>query len=77
MLRKEQTDIKRMLKSYFTSFQKDGEPIPVNFRMLVPDLKKTEYSRHGRVRDDAVRLEGEINCFFVGRFLCNHIIFVA
>ena len=40
MPRKTQTDIKRILKGYRESFQKDGKPISVNFRALVPELKK-------------------------------------
>ena len=32
MTKKNQTDIKKALKSYSEAFQKDGSPIPVNFR---------------------------------------------
>lgn len=46
MTRKKQTDIKKTLKGYYESFQKDGEPISVNFRALVPDLKKPERYTH-------------------------------
>ena len=46
MPRKTQTDIKRILKGYCESFQKDGRPISVNFRALVPELKKAERHTH-------------------------------
>ena len=46
MPRKTQTDIKRILKGYRESFQKDGKPISVNFRALVPELKKAERYTH-------------------------------
>ena len=46
MTRKKQTDIKKTLKGYYESFQKDGEPISVNFRALVPELKKPERYTH-------------------------------
>lgn len=46
MPRKTQTDIKRILKGYCESFQKDGKPISVNFRALVPELKKAERYTH-------------------------------
>ena len=46
MPRKKQTDIKKTLKGYYQSFQKDGEPISVNFRALVPELKKAERYTH-------------------------------
>lgn len=46
MPRKTQTDIKRILKGYCESFQKDGRPISVNFRALVPELKKAERYTH-------------------------------
>ena len=46
MTRKKQTDIKKTLKGYRESFQKDGEAISVNFRMLVPELKKAERYTH-------------------------------
>ncbi len=46
MPRKKQTDIKKTLKGYSESFQKDGKPISVNFRALVPELKKAERYTH-------------------------------
>ncbi len=46
MLRKEALDIKEILNGYYQSFQKDGEPISVNFRSLVPELKKPERYTH-------------------------------
>lgn len=46
MTRNKQTDIKKTLEGYIEAFQKDGTPIPVNFRTLVPELKKTERFTH-------------------------------
>lgn len=46
MPRKKHTDIKKTLKGYQRSFQKDGKPIPVKFRTLVPELKKPERYTH-------------------------------
>lgn len=46
MLRKKSLDIKETLNGYYQSFQKDGEPISVNFRSLVPELKKPERYTH-------------------------------
>lgn len=46
MPRGKQTDIKKTLKGYCESFQKDGKPISVNFRALVPELKKAERYTH-------------------------------
>ena len=46
MPRKKQIDIKKTLTGYYQSFQKDGEPISVNFRALVPELKKAERYTH-------------------------------
>ena len=43
---KKETVIKETLMGYYQSFQKDGEPIPVNFRALVPELKKAERYTH-------------------------------
>ena len=42
----EKTDIQQTLKGYHQSFKKDGEPISVNFRLLVPELKKPERYTH-------------------------------
>lgn len=39
-------DIKETLEGFYRSFQRDGNPIPVNFRMLVPELKKAERFTH-------------------------------
>ncbi|MBR4644402.1 MAG: hypothetical protein IKO73_04515 [Bacteroidaceae bacterium] len=46
MTGKKQTDIKKILEDYYLSFQKDGYPISVNFRALVPELKKAERFTH-------------------------------
>lgn len=46
MPRKKHTDITKTLKGYQRSFQKDGKPIPVKFRTLVPELKKPERYTH-------------------------------
>lgn len=46
MPRKRQTDIKIIMKGYCESFQKNGTPILVNFRTLVPELKKAERFTH-------------------------------
>ena len=46
MTDKTQTDIKKTLEGYYQSFQKDGEPISVNFRALVPELKKADRYTH-------------------------------
>ncbi len=43
---KKQTDIEKTLQDYYQSFLKDGEPISVNFRTLVPELKKAERYTH-------------------------------
>ena len=39
-------EIQQALKGYYQSFQKNGEPISVNFRSLVPELKKPERYTH-------------------------------
>lgn len=46
MSHKKQTDIRKALEDYYQSFQKDDEPISVNFRVLVPELKKAERYTH-------------------------------
>lgn len=46
MPHRKQTDIKRILRGYQQSFQRDGKPISVNFRALVPELKKAERYTH-------------------------------
>lgn len=46
MPQKEIIDIEKTLKGYYQSFQKDGDPISVNFRALVPELKKAERYTH-------------------------------
>ncbi len=46
MPRKKKIDIKKNLKGYCKSFQKDGEPVSVNFRAPVPELKKPERYTH-------------------------------
>ena len=46
MPNKNKTDVQQILKGYYQSFQKDGEPISVNFRALVPELKKPERYTH-------------------------------
>lgn len=40
MTEQKQASIKKELKTYQLSYQKVGEPIVVNFRRLVPELKK-------------------------------------
>ncbi len=46
MTEQEQASIKKELKTYQLSYQKVGEPIVVNFRRLVPELKKSERYSH-------------------------------
>lgn len=46
MQHKNITAIKKTLMGYYQSFQKDGEPISVNFRALVPELNKAERYTH-------------------------------
>ena len=46
MTDQKQTNIKKELERYRLSFRKDGEPIVVNFRRLVPELKKSERYSH-------------------------------
>lgn len=46
MTEQKQEIIKKELETYHLSFQKDGEPIVVNFRSLVPELKKNERYSH-------------------------------
>ena len=46
MPHKKQTDIKKTLKGYCQTYQRDGKPISVNFRALVPELKKAERYTH-------------------------------
>ena len=41
-----QANIKKELEAYQLSYLKDGEPIAVNFRSLVPELKKSERYSH-------------------------------
>ena len=41
-----QENIKKELEAYQLSYLKDGEPIAVNFRSLVPELKKSERYSH-------------------------------
>ncbi len=46
MTTKKGLDIKETLNGYYQSFQRDGNPIPVNFRALVPELNKSERFTH-------------------------------
>ena len=46
MLRKKKLDIKKTLVDYYQSFQHDGNPIPVNFRAMAPELNKSERFTH-------------------------------
>lgn len=46
MPRKTNFDIKKTLEDYYQSFQRDGNPIPVNFRALFPELNKSERFTH-------------------------------
>lgn len=64
MSRKKQTDIKKTLKDYYLSFQKDGEPISVNFRALVPELKKAERYTH-LIHSYPAKLLANIPYFFL------------
>lgn len=41
-----QANIKKELEAYKLSYLIDGEPIAVNFRSLVPELKKSERHSH-------------------------------
>lgn len=41
-----QANIKKEMEAYQLSYSKDGEPIAVNFRSLVPELKKSERYSH-------------------------------
>lgn len=70
MPRKKQTDIKKTLKGYYESFQKDGNPIPVNFRALVPELKKAERYTHLIHSYPAKLLANIPNFFFATDILC-------
>lgn len=56
-------DIKKTLNGYFQSFQKNGEPIPVNFRSLVPELKTPERYTH-LLHSYPAKLLANIPCFF-------------
>lgn len=38
--------IQKQLESFYLSYQKDGNPIPVNFRTMVPELKSAERYTH-------------------------------
>lgn len=46
MTSKTPTDISEILDGFYQSFQKDGVPISVNFRELVPELAKAERYSH-------------------------------
>ena len=46
MTEQKQENIKKELEAYQLSYLKDGEPIAVNFRSLVPELKKSERYSH-------------------------------
>lgn len=58
------TDIEKILKDYYQSFQKDGEPISVNFRTLVPELKKAERFTH-LIHSYPAKLLANIPYFFL------------
>ena len=46
MIEQKQASIKKELERYQLSYREDGEPIAVNFRRLVPELKKSERYSH-------------------------------
>ena len=46
MAPEQQQVIRNQLNNYFQSYQNDGNPISVNFRTLVPELKKSERYTH-------------------------------
>lgn len=46
MPRKKKLDIKEALNCYYNSFQQDGNPIPVNYRAMVPELNKPDRFTH-------------------------------
>ena len=46
MAPEQQQVIRNQLNNYFLSYQNDGNPISVNFRTLVPELKKSERNTH-------------------------------
>jgi tRNA G10 N-methylase Trm11 len=46
MVELKHANIKKELEAYQLSYSKDGEPIAVNFRSLVPELKKSERYSH-------------------------------
>ena len=64
MLQKKQTVIKKTLNGYYQSFQKDGKPISVNFRALVPELKKAERYTH-LIHSYPAKLLANIPYFFL------------
>lgn len=46
MSREIRMEIRNTLMGFYETFQKDGEPIPVNFRALVPELNRAERYTH-------------------------------
>lgn len=61
---KRREDIKDQLKDYYLSYQKDGEPIPVNFRALAPELGKAERYTH-LIHSYPAKLLANIPFFFL------------
>ncbi len=64
MPRKKKLDIKEALNGYYKSFQQDGNPIPVNFRAMVPELNKPERFTH-LIHSYPAKLLAHIPYFFL------------
>lgn len=64
MAPKRQEEINERLKDYYLSYQKDGEPIPVNFRALVPELGKVDRYTH-LIHSYPAKLLANIPYFFL------------
>ena len=65
-----QTEIGNALKGFYESFNKDRQPIPVNFRTLVPGLNKTERYTHLIHSYPAKLLTNIPYCFLATDILC-------
>ena len=61
---KRQEEIKKIIESYFLSYAKDGEPIDVNFRELVPEITKPERYTH-LIHSYPAKLLANIPYFFL------------
>lgn len=64
MAPKRREEINERLKDYYLSYQKDGEPIPVNFRALVPELGKVDRYTH-LIHSYPAKLLANIPYFFL------------